>query len=75
MRTYKVVFRDAKGNRVERDVRADSEADALLAAKQMIRAQYDHGTGPSLTARTNRAKEGRIASNAVAARAIPITKD
>lgn len=75
MRTYRVVFRDAKGNRVERTVRATGEADALLAAKQMLRAQGQHGTALGQAGRERRAKEGRIASNAVSSMAVPITKD
>ena len=38
-RRYRVVFRTAKGERYSRTVFADSESDALLAAKQMLRAE------------------------------------
>lgn len=37
MRRYRVVMQNSKGQRFELVVQADSEADALLAAKQQMR--------------------------------------
>ena len=59
-RTYKVVFRRSDGKRFVTEVRAESEADAILAAKQEFRDQE----------RTMKA-HGGITTTA----AVPVSKD
>lgn len=51
MRTYRVVYVDSGGRKHTETVRADSEADALLAAKQLIRRQHPRMVEHLTTAR------------------------